>query len=83
MPRYAYGCFAADTVAVIVGLLGCSHVVEGSITEYTFKFTVEVGKKIQQIVRLQMACTVSSQQFKFFAILNYSDDMVVRRSRLD
>ena len=82
VPGYAYGCFAAGTVAVIVGLLGCSHVIEGSTTEYTFKPTVEAGEKIQQIVRLQMPCTVGSQQFKSFAILNYPNDMFVRRSHL-
>ncbi|KAL8795906.1 MAG: hypothetical protein Q9195_001650 [Heterodermia aff. obscurata] len=82
VPGYAYPCFAAGTVAVIVGLLGCSHVVEGSTTEYTFKPMVETGEEIQQIVRLQMPCTVGSQQFKSFAILNYPNDMFVRRSHL-
>ena len=83
VPGYAYGCFVAGTVAVIVGLIGCSHVIEGSTTEYSFKPTVGADEKIQQIVRLQMACTVGSQQFKSFAILNYPDDMIVRRSHLD
>ena len=82
VPQYAYGCFVAGTVAVIIGLLGCSHVIEGSTTEYTFKPTMEADEKIQQIVRLQIACVVGSQQFKSFAILNYPDDMFVRRSHL-
>ena len=31
---YGYACYVASTITLGIGLAGCSHVIEGSTTEY-------------------------------------------------
>lgn len=83
IPTYAYSCFLAGTIAMIIGLLACGNVIEGSTTEYTFQPSQGKGSRIQQILCLQLDGTVSSQHFPSFAILNSSETMTIRASHLD
>lgn len=80
---YAYPLYAAGTVMIFIGVLYCGHVVKSSTTEHTLVPSRETGIQIRQIIRLQMACEVGSQQFKSFAILNHKKDLVIRTSRLN
>ncbi|RYP05608.1 hypothetical protein DL765_009791 [Monosporascus sp. GIB2] len=77
---YGYPCFLTGSVLVILGVLGCGHVIEGKTVEHEFN----KGKKASQyrIIRLQGACTVSDQHFPSFAILNAVGDTTLRTSRL-
>ena len=81
--KYAYALFVSGTIAIMIGLLGCGHVVEGSTTEHTFEPSEGAQVKIRSILRLQMECVVGSQQFQSFIILNDLEDMIIRASRLD
>ncbi|RYO88649.1 hypothetical protein DL763_005923 [Monosporascus cannonballus] len=77
---YGYPCFLIGSVFVILGVLGCGHVIEGKTVEHEF----DKGEKALQyrIIRLQGACTVSDQHFPSFAILNAVGDTTLRTSRL-
>jgi hypothetical protein len=77
---YGYPCFAAGTIAVIVGVIFCGRVIEGSTAEHNFKV---VGSREVQIMRLQRACTVSDQHFSSYAIFNSPNDLTLRTSRLN
>lgn len=90
VPDYAYGLFAAGSVAIIVGVFGCSHIIEGSTTEHTF----EPGGKgrlpellrdtrVQRIICLQTACTVNSQHFPACVILHDPKTPTIRSSLLN
>ena len=83
VPEYAYGCFISGSIAVIVGLLACGHVIEGSTTKHMFWPSPDGKARIQRILRLQMDCTVSGQHFPSFAILHHPENMVIRTSRLN
>jgi hypothetical protein len=77
---YGYPCFATGTIAVIIGVIFCGRVIEGSTTEHNFR--VRESSKAQ-IMRLQKACTVSDQHFSSYAIFNSPDDLTLRTSRLN
>ena len=78
---YAYWCFVSGTLAMVTGLLICGRVVEASTIEHKFRTTANRTTTIRRIVRLQMDCNVSSQQFPDYAILNESNEGFIR-SRL-
>lgn len=81
---YGYPCFATGTAAVIVGMIFCGRVIEGSTTEHEFGLS---GRDLRlggvQIMRLQRACTVSDQHFPSYAIFNSPEDIRIRTSRLN
>jgi hypothetical protein len=77
---YGYPCFATGTIAIIVGVILCGRVIEGSTTEHDFE--ARLSKKVQ-FMRLQKACTVSDQHFSSYAIFNSPDDVILRTSRLN
>jgi hypothetical protein len=80
---YGYPCFVVGTIAVAVGMMFCSHVIEGSTTEREFNPSLRKGAHIRRILRLQKTCTVSEQVFPSFAILNSSTNNVIRTSRVN
>jgi len=81
---YGYPCFAIGTVAVVIGMIFCGRVIEGSTTEHEFALnTVTRTPRRALVMRLQKACTVSDQHFPSFAIFNSSDDVRIRTSRLN
>jgi hypothetical protein len=77
---YGYSCFATGTVAVIIEMVFCGRVIEGSTTEHEFRLRSPLGTKI---LRLQKVCTVSDQHFKSYAIFNSPNDDSIRTSRLN
>ena len=84
IPTFAYYCFVPGTITMLVGLLGCGHIVEASTTELTFRpATWDSKVYIQRIFRLQMDCTVSGHHFPSFAILNDKENKLIRTSRLN
>ncbi len=80
---YAYPCFATGTIAVVLGLAVCSHVIEGSTTERQFTKSYRKGELIRGVLRLQKSCIVSDQRFSSYAILSPQDDTIIRTSRLN
>lgn len=85
---YGYPCFITGTIAVIVGVVFCGRVIEGSTTEHEFRPHVPLQRRSQedpriQVMRLQKACTVSDQHFSSFAIFNSPNDVRIRTSRLN
>jgi hypothetical protein len=83
---YGYPCFLVGSLLVIVGLIFCGHVIEGSTTEHEFAAAAQSDYPtplISQIVRLQKACTVSEQHFPSYAIFNTAGDWRIRTSRLN
>lgn len=82
--KYAYGCFAAGTIAIFFGLVFCGRVIENSTTEVVFRPADKNDQaQIQRILTLQLGCTVGSQHFPSFAILYDPKDRLLRASRLD
>ncbi|KAH7084761.1 hypothetical protein BKA63DRAFT_2219 [Paraphoma chrysanthemicola] len=79
--RYGYPCFATGTMAVIVGMIFCGRVIEGSTTEHEFKLLSSQSLSGAQVMRLQKACTVSDQHFMSYAIFNSPADSSIRTSR--
>lgn len=80
--HYGFPCFSVGTIAVIVGLVLCSHIIEGTTTEQTWQPIHEEGTSYQ-VVKLQKCCTVSEQQFDSYAIFNSASDPLIRVSRLN
>ena len=80
--QYGYPCFVVGTIAVVAGLVLCSHVIEGTTTEQIWRPVHEEGTKYQ-VVKLQKYCTVSEQQFDSYAIFNSASDPLIRTSRLN
>ena len=83
VPDFAYYCFLGGTIAMSIGLLGCSHIIEASTTEHTFRPTSDSKARIVSVIRLQPKCTVGGQQFPAFAILDGTANRVIRTSRLN
>lgn len=82
--KFAYGCFIAGTIAIFFGLLFCGCVIKNSTTEVVFRPSKGKNRvQIQQILCLQLDCTVGSQHFPSFVILYNSKDKLFRASRLD
>ncbi|USP78311.1 uncharacterized protein yc1106_05585 [Curvularia clavata] len=76
---YAYPCFVAGTLAIVFGVILCSHVIEGVTDERTYEAKTP---QVSQVTRLQLACTVSDQSFKPFLIMNPPGDKRIQMSRL-
>lgn len=80
---YAYPSFLIGTLAVILGTILCSHVIEGVTVERSFvaRRTSDIHTRVQ-VFRLQKACRVSDQTFAPYLILNAPGNEVIRTSRL-
>lgn len=76
---YGYPCFAAGTVMIVIGMIFCGRVIEGSTTEQ--EFAPEHPAPDIRIMRLQKACTVSDKHFPSYAIFN--SELRIRTSRLN
>ncbi|KAK4196235.1 hypothetical protein QBC40DRAFT_314022 [Triangularia verruculosa] len=74
---YGYPCFVVGTLLVVVGGMGCGHVIEGITTEHNFKPT---GSRDLQSLILQRSVTVADQHFASYAIFSSS---WIRTSTLD
>jgi hypothetical protein len=81
--RYAYPCFLIGSSAIILGMILCSHVIEGITVETTFEPSRHPPSKILRILRIQRACTVSDQTFPSYMIFNSIDNKTIRTSRLE
>lgn len=62
---YGYPCFLVGTLLVIVGILGCGHVIEGITTEYSFE--PAHNSDLQPLV-LPRSVIVADQHFSSYAI---------------
>lgn len=85
VPVYAYWCFLSGSLALMIGLLACACVVKAATHQVTFWPQTRYGTQapvIQQVIRLQLKCQVGSQDFPACVILNKSDNLVIRTSRL-
>ena len=80
---YGYPCFLIGTLGVAVGLILCSHVIEGSTTEKTFRPRLDSQMSNWRVLRLQRECIVSEQHFGSYCISNSEDDPHIRISRLN
>ncbi|KAK3378964.1 hypothetical protein B0T24DRAFT_694245, partial [Lasiosphaeria ovina] len=74
---YAYPCTAIGTVLLVSGLLICSHVVESSTREESYRPTACEAR----VVYLQKAGSVSDQSFSSFAIFAKGAKSAVITSR--
>jgi hypothetical protein len=81
---YGYPCFLIGTSLVVVGVMTCGHVIEGTTAEQHFDFvsSAQGPRRMQQIVRLQRSCTVGDQHFPSYAIYNSPGNLTLRTSRL-
>lgn len=80
---YGYPCFLIGTIGIAVGLVLCSHVIEGSTTEKTFRPRLDPQMFDWRVVCLQRECIVSEQRFGSYCISNAPDDPHIRVSRLN
>ncbi|KAH7311891.1 hypothetical protein BKA65DRAFT_157187 [Rhexocercosporidium sp. MPI-PUGE-AT-0058] len=83
---YGYPCTLAGTLTVSVGLLLCSHVIEGSTDEC--KLELRNSDPMDdpfrhRILRIQRACIVSEQHFSSYALFNSNTSNFLRTSRLN
>ncbi|KAF2279078.1 uncharacterized protein EI97DRAFT_371595, partial [Westerdykella ornata] len=79
---YAYPCFLAGSLAVILGTMLCSHVIEEVTQEITFEPRQDSSEHIASIMRLQKSFVGSDQTFPPFLIFNEADNNRIRTSRL-
>jgi len=77
---YGYPCTLSGTLIVSVGLLLCSHVIEGSTDECKLEIPKDKGHRI---LRIQRACVVSEQHFSSYALFNSESSNFLRTSRLN
>ncbi len=75
--NYAFPCTAAGTLALVVGLLICAHVVEHSTSETTYRS--QAGREAR-IVWLQRSETVNDQAFESFAIFPQEAQIIATTS---
>jgi hypothetical protein len=82
VPSYGYPCFVLGSVAIVIGLMLCSHTIEASTTE--FDFTPNRSKKVDmQVLRLQEAGTVNNRFYGWYIILCEPRLSMFRTSRLN
>ena len=81
--EYGYPCFLLGTIGIAVGLVLCSHVIEGSTTEKTFRPRFNSQIPSWRVVRLQRECIVGEQHFGSYCISNSEDDPTIHISRLN
>lgn len=79
---YGYPCFLSGSLAIIVGVLGCSYVIEKRTEELSFHFHRRGEALVRSILRVQKAGTVGDQHFQSYAIMNEPSDCILRTSRL-
>ncbi|KAH7390337.1 hypothetical protein BKA64DRAFT_696475 [Cadophora sp. MPI-SDFR-AT-0126] len=80
--QYGYPCTLAGTLTVTLGLLLCSHVIEGSTDECKLELR-DTRRRRQRILRIQRACVVSEQHFSSYALFNSETSNFLRTSRLN
>lgn len=78
---YGYPCFLSGSLAIIVGVLGCSYVIEQRTEEVIFQPKSHERGSIRCILRVQDACTVGDQHFQSYAIMSEPSDFTLRTSR--
>lgn len=77
---YGYPCFLSGSLAVIIGALGCSYVIDKRTKEITFRSTRDAP--IWKVLQVQRACMVGDQHFQSCVIMSEPSDPVFRTSRL-
>lgn len=73
--RYGYVCYIVGSAMLFVGLMLCSHTIEGSTTEDEFVQNPERSTPMH-LIRLQRETVVSDQRYSSYLI--GSDNKVVR-----
>ncbi|KAJ4308776.1 hypothetical protein N0V84_011892 [Fusarium piperis] len=74
---YAFPCFAAGTLLLVVGMLICAHVVETSTSETRYRPASGMSARV---VWLQRSGTVNDQVFESFAIFPNNAQALVTTS---
>ncbi|KAF2429237.1 hypothetical protein EJ08DRAFT_718487, partial [Tothia fuscella] len=84
IPAYAYPFYLSGSSAITLGLVMCSHVIEGRTTEHTFvPSNRDEAVSIVRVLRVQPSRTINDLQINGYAILNFPGDFCVRTSRLN
>ncbi|KAG9380267.1 hypothetical protein A1F94_009162 [Pyrenophora tritici-repentis] len=77
---YAYPIFLAGSLALIIGIALCSHIIEATSVEHTFK---KEKPNVKSIIYLQMACTMGDQTFGQYLLSMGNEKECIRTSRSD
>lgn len=81
--EYAYPCFLTGSCLLTIGIILCSHVIEGMTVERTFVPLDTKDEKLPiRVLRLQMPCTIGDQHFPACITWNSAEPRMVRTSRL-
>lgn len=78
--NYAYPLYLAGSCVLFVGIALCSHIVETTTVEQTFKS--KSPYVVKTIFQLQMACEMGDQNFHSHGIIKDTKDCQVRTSKI-
>lgn len=78
--NYAYPLHLAGSCVLFIGVALCSHVVEATTVEQTFR--LKRPYLVKTIFRLQMACKMGDQNFGSYILINETQDHQIRTSRI-
>ncbi|KNG50971.1 2-oxoisovalerate dehydrogenase subunit mitochondrial precursor [Stemphylium lycopersici] len=78
--NYAYPLYLAGSCVLFIGVALCSHVVEATTVEQTFR--LKRPYLVKTIFRLQMACKMGDQNFDSYVLINDTNDRQIRTSRI-
>ncbi|EFQ90151.1 hypothetical protein PTT_13321 [Pyrenophora teres f. teres 0-1] len=77
---YAYPTFLVGSLALIIGIALCSHIIEATSVEHMFKLK---RPNVKNVMYLQMACTMGDQTFKPYLLIMGHEKDCIRTSRSD
>jgi hypothetical protein len=81
MRTYGLACYILGTVVSFTGLSLCSHVIEGSTTEY--EFVPNPDKPDLVIITVQEDATLGEQHFPSFVSICTPNQPIIRASVLN
>ncbi|KAF2264918.1 hypothetical protein CC78DRAFT_215157 [Lojkania enalia] len=75
--QYAFPCAAAGTLLLVTGILICSHTVEDSTLEKSYR---PMPGKQARVVWIQRSSTVNEQEFQSFAVFPSESQALIKTS---
>ncbi|KAH4291844.1 hypothetical protein HBI81_173520 [Parastagonospora nodorum] len=79
---YSYACYVIGTMSLNIGLALCSHVIEGSTTEYDFIPNPAHNEELV-VITVQEASNVGDQHFYPYVTVSVPDSPQIRTSRFN
>ena len=79
---YSYACYVIGTIGLSIGLALCSHVIQGSTTEYDFIPNPAHSRELV-VITVQQASNVGEQHFYSYVTVSVPESPQIRMSRFN